>query len=323
MKGRGILLDKKGIDITKCLDIFLYTLPYSVLIKPFKTDKNLQKKLAGFRLNEKSSPPKKIVPILRQEILKGNFNYEDFVKEWKVLHGDLYEKIRSMESKEIDERIAELCREYGYENIVSALLIDNRDDLGDIINKAAALGAEGAKKLDNDKGGTEKEEDDINKKFKKLEKEVEKLQDKLIKEEKKNIIEVDNLKKALENKEKEIAALNKKLDDLEQEKKHLEMLLEHIGLEFDKHITKLINDNVSKDKKNENLKLSLNKTLMDLHQDNQEIKKYFLEVKEILSQLEKKIAIVDVGVLAEQSAVSLEDDDYSLLDDLSKMLKNS
>jgi uncharacterized protein YfkK (UPF0435 family) len=62
---------------------------------------------------------------------------------------------------------------------------------------------------------------------------------------------------------------------------------------------------------------------MDLYQDNQEVKKYFLEIKEILSQLEKKIAIVDVGVLDEQSAVSLEDDDYSLLDDLSKMLKNS
>lgn len=127
----------------------------------------------------------------------------------------------------------------------------------------------------------------------------------------------------MENKEKEIASLNKKLEDLKQEKKRLETLLEHIGLEFDKHIIKLINENVSKDKKNENLKLSLNKTLMDLHQDNQEVKKYFLEIKEILSQLEKKIAIVDVGVLDEQSAVSLEDDDYSLLDDLSKMLKNS
>ncbi|MDI3478345.1 MAG: hypothetical protein PWQ59_1870, partial [Thermoanaerobacterium sp.] len=164
---------------------------------------------------------------------------------------------------------------------------------------------------------------DICKKLKKLEKEVEKLHDKLIKEEKKNIIEVDNLKKALENKEKEIVSLNKKLEDLKQEKKRLELILEHIGLEFDKHIIKLINENVSKDKKNENLKLSLNKTLMDLHQDNQEIKKYFLEVKEVLSQLEKKIGIADVGVLEEQSAVSLEDDDYSLLDDLSKMLKNS
>jgi hypothetical protein len=127
----------------------------------------------------------------------------------------------------------------------------------------------------------------------------------------------------LENKEKEIVSLNKKLEDLKQEKKRLELILEHIGLEFDKHIIKLINENVSKDKKNENLKVSLNKTLMDLHQDNQEIKKCFLEVKEILSQLEKKIGIVDVGVLDEQSAVSLEDDDYSLLDDLSKMLKNS
>ncbi|MDN5317728.1 MAG: hypothetical protein PWR08_1853, partial [Thermoanaerobacterium sp.] len=96
-----------------------------------------------------------------------------------------------------------------------------------------------------------------------------------------------------------------------------------IGLEFDKHIIKLINENVSKDKKNENLKLSLNKTLMDLYQENQEIKKCFLEVKEILSQLEKKIGIVDVSIIDEQSAVSLEDDDYSLLDDLSKMLKNS
>ncbi|MDK2805074.1 MAG: hypothetical protein PWQ94_238 [Thermoanaerobacterium sp.] len=321
MKGRCILMNKKGVDITKCLDIFLYTLPYNVLIKPFKTDKNLQKKLAGFRLNEKSSPPTKIVPILRQEILKGNFNYEDFVKEWKMLHGDLYEKICSMESNEIDKQIDELCDVYGNDNVVSALLIDNREDLGDIINKA--IKPEAVQKQDSIKRSPQKENGDICKKLKKLEKEVEKLHDKLIKEEKKNIIEVDNLKKALENKEKEIVSLNKKLEDLKQEKKRLELILEHIGLEFDKHIIKLINENVSKDKKNENLKVSLNKTLMDLHQDNQEIKKCFLEVKEILSQLEKKIGIVDVGVLDEQSAVSLEDDDYSLLDDLSKMLKNS
>lgn len=321
MKGRCILMNKKGIDITKCLDIFLYTLPYNVLIRPFKTDKNLQKKLAGFRLNEKSSPPTKIVPILRQEILKGNFNHENFVKEWKALHGDLYEKICSMESNEIDKQIDELCDVYGNDNVVSALLIDNREDLGDIINKAIKPEAE--QKQDSIRLSPQKENSDICKKLKKLEKEVEKLHDKLIKEEKKNIIEVDNLKKALENKEKEIVSLNKKLEDLKQEKKRLELILEHIGLEFDKHIIKLINENVSKDKKNENLKLSLNKTLMDLHQDNQEIKKYFLEVKEVLSQLEKKIGIADVGVLEEQSAVSLEDDDYSLLDDLSKMLKNS
>lgn len=321
MKGRCILMNKKCVDITKCLDIFLYTLPYNVLIKPFKTDKNLQKKLAGFRLNEKSSPSTKIVPILRQEILKGNFNYEDFVKEWKMLHGDLYEKICSMESNEIDKQIDELCDVYGNDNVVSALLIDNREDLGDIINKAIKPEAE--QKQDSIRLSPQKENGDICKKLKKLEKEVEKLHDKLIKEEKKNIIEVDNLKKALENKEKEIVSLNKKLEDLKQEKKRLELILEHIGLEFDKHIIKLINENVSKDKKNENLKLSLNKTLMDLYQENQEIKKCFLEVKEILSQLEKKIGIVDVSIINEQSAVSLEDDDYSLLDDLSKMLKNS
>ncbi len=76
-------------------------------------------------------------------------------------------------------------------------------------------------------------------------------------------------------------------------------------------------------KKSENLKVSLNKILMDLQQDNQEIKKNFSEIKELLLQIEKKIVYDDLESAHLQSAVSLEDDDYSLLDDLSKMLKNS
>ncbi|MDI3311316.1 MAG: hypothetical protein QJR05_07785, partial [Thermoanaerobacterium sp.] len=279
-----------------------------------------------FRLNEKSSPPSKIVPILRQEILKGNFNYDDLIDAWKVLKKDLYEKISEMDAKEIEENIVELCCNYGRDNVISALLIDNRQELGDIINKAIELNvdvANTASVKDDDGIMIQKDGGDLHKKVKKLEREVEKLHDKLIKEEKKNIIEVDNLKKALENKEKEIASLNKRLEDLRQEKRRLEMTLEHIGVEFDKHIVKLINENMAKEKKSENLKVSLNKILMDLQQDNQEIKKNFFEIKELLLQLEKKIASDELGTAHLQSAVSLEDDDYSLLDDLSKMLKNS
>ena len=326
MKGRCVLLDKNGIDIAKCLDIFLYSLPYSVLIRPFNKDKNLQKKLAGFRLNEKSSPPSKIVPILRQEILKGNFDYADLIDTWKVLKKDLYEKISQMDVDEMEENIVELCRNYGRENVVSALLIDNRQELGDIINKAMELNVDVAdEKLveDDDRIMNQKDSVDLLKKVKKLEREVEKLQDKLIKEEKKNIIEVDNLKKALENKDKEIASLNKRLEDLRQEKRRLEMILEHIGVEFDKHVVKLINESMAKEKKSENLKVSLNKILVDLQQDNQEIKKNFSEIKDLIFNIEKKIASNYVGSAHLQSAVSLEDDDYSLLDDLSKMLKNS
>ncbi|MEG6567143.1 hypothetical protein V6B95_09270 [Thermoanaerobacterium saccharolyticum] len=323
------MLDKNGIDIVKCLDIFLYSLPYSVLIKPFNKDKNLQKKLAGFRLNEKSSPPSKIVPILRQEISKGNFDYADLIEEWKALKKDLYEKISDMDAKEIEENIVELCRNYGCENVVSALFIDNRQELGDIINKAIELKMDVAVNVVNETSAVDdeiinqKDSVDLLKKVKKLEREVEKLQDKLIKEEKKNIIEVDNLKKALENKDKEIASLSKRLEDLRQEKRHLEMVLEHIGVEFDKHVVKLINESMAKEKKSENLKVSLNKILMDLQQDNQEIKKNFSEIKELLLQIEKKIVYDDLESTHLQSAVSLEDDDYSLLDDLSKMLKNS
>ncbi|AFK86226.1 hypothetical protein V518_2498 [Thermoanaerobacterium aotearoense SCUT27] len=329
MKGRCVLLDKNGIDTAKCLDIFLYSLPYSVLIKPFNKDKSLQKKLAGFRLNEKSSPPSKVVPILRQEILKGNFDYADLIDAWKVLKKDLYEKISAMNAKEIEENIGELCRNYGRENVVSALFIDNRQELGDIINKAIELKVDVAVDVVNETSAVDdeimnqKDSVDLLKKVKKLEREVEKLQDKLIKEEKKNIIEVDNLKKALENKDKEIASLSKRLEDLRQEKRHLEMILEHIGVEFDKHVVKLINESMAKEKKSENLKFSLNKILMDLQQDNQEIKKNFSEIKELIFNLEKKIASNYEGAAHLQSAVSLEDDDYSLLDDLSKMLKNS
>ncbi len=53
----------------------------------------------------------------------------------------------------------------------------------------------------------------------------------------------------MENKDKEIASLNKRLEDLRQEKRHLEMTLEHIGVEFDKHVIKLINESMAKEKK--------------------------------------------------------------------------
>ncbi|SNX54572.1 hypothetical protein SAMN05660242_2275 [Thermoanaerobacterium sp. RBIITD] len=321
MKGRGILFNKNGIDESKCIDIFLSTLPYSILIKPFKLDNKLQKKLAGFRLNEKSSPLKKIIPILRQEILNNNFKYDNFIKEWIILHKDVQKKLSNMGVKEIESNLQNLCTEYGTKLIISGLLIDNRENIINIINDAIELDIN-----ENSKKSEPKDvqnNDSIDKKYLKLEKEIEKLQDKLIKEEKKNIIEVENLKRVIEHKDNEILSLNKKVDDLEQEKRRLEMTLQHIGLEFEKHVSKLIKDSVSKERNNENLKVSIYKLFMDLKQENHEIKSYLVELKESLNKISEEIKLIDKHVSNEQSAVSLEANDYSLLDDLSKMLKNS
>lgn len=107
----------------------------------------------------------------------------------------------------------------------------------------------------------------------------------------------------------------------------LEERLERIGIEFDKRIAKIVENNLAKDRNSENLRLSINKLLLDVRQQNVDFKNSLFEVKEILQEVAQKIGFLFDNAskaMTEQAAVSLEKyKDYSLLEDLSEMLKNN
>lgn len=313
-----------GIDEAKCIDIFLSTLPYDNLIEPFKNDVKLQKKLAGFRLIESACPPKKIIPILREEIIKGKLSIKKFTDEWIKIHSDIALNIKSFEIEQIRDKLKWLCDLYTPEMVISTLLVEGKDGTGDIIGQAIEIKEMEDKNIVDDikkiEGDEEKRLSKINKK---LEKEIERLQEKLIKEEKKNIIEIESLMDKINRQNNEIIMLNKQISDLKKEKENLELRLERIGSEFEKRMVKIVENSISRERNAENLKSSINKLLMDIKQDNVEFKNRFFEIKDILQDLSQKINSLLSSNATEQAAVSLEEyKDYSLLDDLSEMLKN-
>ncbi|WP_244262214.1 hypothetical protein [Thermoanaerobacter wiegelii] len=177
------MLEFKNVTEKKYIDIFLSTLPYDVLIKPFKKNTNLQKKLAGFRLIESASPPKKIIPILREEILKGNIDGEVFIKEWEKNYADLVRRIQPLAFEKIEEKVPELLNFYKPEVIFSVLLFSKGESYKKILEDLIDL-------IEGEKEKIEKnidEQETIDKTVKinkKLLKEIEKLQEKLILQEK-------------------------------------------------------------------------------------------------------------------------------------------
>lgn len=313
-----------GIDEAKCIDIFLSTLPYDKLIEPFKSDVKLQKKLSGFRLIESSCPPKKIIPILREEIIKEKLSIKKFIDEWMKIYSDITLKIKSFNIVQIQNQLEELCNLYTPDLVVSCLLVDGSEESRDIIVHAIEIKERKEKNIAIDIKQIEDDEDKrLSKINKKLEKEIERLQEKLIKEEKKNIIEIENLMDKINKQNNEIMILNNQITDLKKEKENLELRLEHIGSEFEKRMAKIVENSISKERNAENLKSSINKLLLDIRQDNAEFKNKFFEIKDILQDLSQKISSLYGNTVTEQAAVSLEEyKDYSLLDDLSEMLKN-
>lgn len=309
-------------EAKKYLEIFLFTLPYKVLIKPFKDIESLQKRLSGFRLNEKSCPPQKIIPILCNEILKSNLKFDDFVNIWLQFHEDVFNKISILTVDDINKNIDDLINVFGLDLVISSLLIDKRDGINDIIKHTLELKERDTKK-ESEKDTVDYIEIENISKIKKLEKEVEKTKEKLLREQKKNIIEIENFKKAIENKDNEILNLNKKIEKLKSDKRQLESRITHIGVEFDRHLSKIVNESVSKEKNIENVKTLVTRYFIELKQENIELKSYLSEIKESISDLSNKVSTINTHENNEQAAVSLEDNDYSLLDDLSKMLKNS
>ncbi|AIS52971.1 hypothetical protein TKV_c18210 [Thermoanaerobacter kivui] len=149
----------------------------------------------------------------------------------------------------------------------------------------------------------------------------------MIKEEKKNIMEIEKLTQKINEQKKEILSYKNQIAQLKKEKEMLEERLERIGIEFDKRIAKIVENNLAKDRNSENLRLSINKLLLDVRQQNVDFKNSLFEVKEILQEVAQKIGFLFDNAskaMTEQAAVSLEKyKDYSLLEDLSEMLKNN
>ncbi|AIS52972.1 hypothetical protein TKV_c18220 [Thermoanaerobacter kivui] len=129
----------KGVDEKRCIEIFLSTLPYEVLIKPFKRDTKLQKKLAGFRLIKSACPPKKIIPILREEIIKGNVDSKSFVEEWKKIYKDIINQIENLTFEELDKKVHELLNLYAPEVVFSGILLLNDEGTISIIDNVLEM----------------------------------------------------------------------------------------------------------------------------------------------------------------------------------------
>lgn len=313
------MLEFKNITEKKYIDIFLSTLPYDVLIKPFKKSTNLQKKLAGFRLIESSSPPKKVIPILREEILKGNIDEEIFIKEWEKIYDDLAKQIQLSTFEEIEDKIPELLNFYKPEVIFSAVLFFQGESYKKILQDLSNL-IEGEKFEIQKKIDTQEDSEKPIRINKKLLKEIEKLQEKLIMQEKKNIMEIEKLNEKIKEQEEEISTYKNKIFQLEKEKETLEERLEKIGLEFEKRMNKIIENTLSKERQVENLKSLVNRLLLEIQQQKIDFNNTLLEMKEILTNIEEKTNFLFANT-ADQAAVTKEEEGYSLVEDLSQMLK--
>ncbi|WP_395606214.1 hypothetical protein [Thermoanaerobacter kivui] len=140
-------------------------------------------------------------------------------------------------------------------------------------------------------------------------------------------MEIEKLTQKINEQKKEILSYKNQIAQLKKEKEMLEERLERIGIEFDKRIAKIVENNLAKDRNSENLRLSINKLLLDVRQQNVDFKNSLFEVKEILQEVAQKIGFLFDNAskaMTEQAAVSLEKyKDYSLLEDLSEMLKNN
>jgi len=305
------------------IEIFLSTLPYNILIQPFKDNMKLRKKLAGFRLIKESSPPEKIIPILCNEIIKGNFDGNKLIDEWKKIYHGKCEEIHSLDFKNLEERTNELCRIYTKEIFISCLLVhESNINILQILDKALKYEEED---INNSNMQKEIELDKANKTIKRLYKEMEKLKDKLIKEEKKNIIESENFQEKLDKKNKEIDALNMKISELLKEKEILEARFDHIGAEFEKRIIRILDNNSSKEKNFDSIRLAVNKMLTDIRQDSIEFKNSIYEIREILEDLTQKIENIysNNSSISQVAATRIDQvNNYSLVKDLSDMLKN-
>lgn len=313
------MLEFKNVTEKKYIDIFLSTLPYDVLIKPFKKNTNLQKKLAGFRLIESASPPKKIIPILREEILKGNIEEEMFIKEWEKIYADLVRQIQPLTLEKIEEKVPELLSLYKPEVIFSALLFSKDESYKKILQDLLDV-IEGEKeKIEKNIEGQEAIDKSV-KINKKLLKEIEKLRKKLILQEKKNIMEIERLTEKIKEQEGEILNYKNKISQLEKEKEMLEERIEKIGLEFEKRMNKIIENASSKERQAENLKILVNRLLVEIQQQKIDFNNALLEIKEILSNIEEKTNFLFDNTVA-QLAVTKEEQEYSLVEDLSRMLK--
>lgn len=155
---------------------------------------------------------------------------------------------------------------------------------------------------------------------KKLLKEIEKLQEKLILQEKKNIMEIERLTEKIKEQEGEILSYKNKISQLEKEKETLEERIEKIGLEFEKRMNKIIENASSKERQAENLKISVNRLLVEIQQQKIDFNNVLLEIKEILTNIEEKTNFLLANTVA-QLAVTKEEQEYSLVEDLSRMLK--
>lgn len=307
------------VEKKEFIDIFLSTLPYEILIKPFKKDANLQKKLAGFRLIETSSPPKKIIPILREEIIKGNLEEEIFIKEWEKIYADLVREVELFSTEEIAEKIPDLLKVYKPEIIFSIVLfLDDKKDKEILEYLESLIDREKEEKVAKEKELIDKSV----KVNKKLVKEVEKLQEKLIQQEKKNIMEVEKLTKKMKEQEKEILGYKNKIAQLEREKEILEERIEKIGFEFEKRINKVVENSLVKEKQTENLKVAVNRLALEVQQQKIEFANNFFEIKEILNSIIAKIEIL-VNSPIEEAATTKENEKYSLVEDLAQILKNN
>ncbi|EGD49959.1 hypothetical protein TheetDRAFT_3230 [Thermoanaerobacter ethanolicus JW 200] len=85
-------------------------------------------------------------------------------------------------------------------------------------------------------------------------------------------------------------------------------------------MNKIIENASSKERQAENLKISVNRLLVEIQQQKIDFNNVLLEIKEILTNIEEKTNFLLANTVA-QLAVTKEEQEYSLVEDLSRMLK--
>ncbi|WP_244262213.1 hypothetical protein [Thermoanaerobacter wiegelii] len=133
-------------------------------------------------------------------------------------------------------------------------------------------------------------------------------------------MEIERLTEKIKEQEGEILSYKNKISQLEKEKEILEERIEKIGLEFEKRMNKIIENTSSKEKQAENLKILVNRLLVEIQQQKVDFNNALLEIKEILTNIEEKTNFL-FDTTVTQVAVTKEEQKYSLVEDLSRMLK--